>query len=285
MRDDYAILTDKIVKSLEAGVKPWFAPWNGGEVSRPLRATGESYRGINVLVLWMTAEEKGYTNPYWMTYRQAQEYGAHVRKGEKGTAIVFASPVTATDKATGDERSYSIMKWYTVFNCDQIEGLPEKYHPAKPEPRAEAERIETADTFFASLGMDLRHGGSRAFYNPEGDYVQLPNFEDFKTPEGYYCTEGHESVHWTKHEKRLDRDLGKKRWGDEGYAMEELVAELGSVFLAADLGIAATPRDDHASYIASWLKVLKHDKRAIISAASYAERAVGYLHKLQAKGG
>jgi antirestriction protein ArdC len=279
MRDIYAKLTDQIVAALEAGVQPWFKPWTGGDVSRPLRHNGEPYRGINVLMLWMTADLKGYTNHFWMTYNQAKQLGAHIRKGEKGTEVVYWSRITKQND-DGDDESFAYFKTYTVFNCQQIENLPEKYHP-KTEARPAVERISGAETFFANLHMDLRHGGGSAFYNPSQDYVQMPNFEVFTTPEGYYCTLGHESTHWTRATKRLDRDLGKQRWGDEGYALEELVAELGSAYLAADLGIAATPRKDHASYIASWLKVLKGDKKAIFTAARLAERAVGYLHEQQ----
>jgi len=284
MRDVYSNLTDRIVAALENGVQPWFKPWQsswgGRSIGRPLRANGKPYRGINVIALWIAAEDAGYGNPYWMTYKQAKTLGAFVRKGEKGTEVVYANRHTVTDEETGANRSYAYLRTYTVFNCEQIEGLPEQYQP-KPREVAKNERIEAAEAFTANLGMDLRFGGDMAFYSPSNDRVQMPEFDTFDTAADYYCTLNHETVHWTKAEKRLDRDLGKQRWGDAGYAMEELVAELGSVFLAADLGIVAKPRAGHASYIAHWLKVMKDDKRAIFTAASHAEKAVKYLHEKQ----
>lgn len=285
MRDTHSEITDRIIASLEAGVRPWFQPWVGKPAGfvRPLRHNGVPYQGVNVLMLWMTQMERGFASQYWMTFNQAKEFGAHVRKGEKGTTIIFWTKATKTNEETDEEYSFSMPKSYSVFNADQIDGLPEKYlgKPEIPEIFSKTARIPAVDAFFADLNMDLRHGGARAFYNIQNDYVQIPKFEKFKEAAGYYCTLAHESAHWTKHSTRLDRDLGRKRWGDEGYAMEELVAELSSAFLAADLGISAAPREDHASYLASWLKVLKNDKRAIFSMASMAEKAVGYLHSLQ----
>lgn len=281
MRDIYSEITDRIVSSLEAGVQPWFQPWKSGQpVAFPRRHNGESYRGVNVVILWIASMEKGYRNPTWMTFNQAKDLGGHVRKGEHGTQIVFTSSYTK-DGDDGESRTVKFLKTYTVFNCEQIEGLPEKY-ALPPEPVVENTdvRSETADAFFAGLGMDLRHGGNKAFYQPTADYVQMPEFGDFVSAADYYCTLSHESIHWTKNEKRLDRDLGKKRWGDEGYAMEELVAEIGAAFVAADLGLMAKPRADHASYIANWLQVLKNDKRAIFSAAHLAEQAASYLHSI-----
>ena len=143
-----------------------------------------------------------------------------------------------------------------------------------------AQRIDHAERFFAATGADIRHGGNSAHYSGGTDHVQMPAFEAFCSPEAYYATLAHELTHWTKHKSRLDRDFGRKTWGDEGYAREELVAELGAAFLAADLGLAIEPRPDHASYIASWIKVLQDDTRAIVQAAAHAERAVAYLHQL-----
>lgn len=164
------------------------------------------------------------------------------------------------------------MKGYTAFNVEQIEGLPERYY-AKAEPRLDpVQRIARADAFFAATGADIRHGGNQAYYTMAQDYVQMPPFESFRDAESYYATLAHECTHWTRHPSRLERDFGRKRWGDEGYAMEELVAELGSAFVSADLDLTPEPREDHAAYIASWLKVLKNDKRAIFTAAGHAQR-------------
>ncbi len=164
---------------------------------------------------------------------------------------------------------------------EQVEGLPAHYY-AKPEPRfTSIQRIEHADNFFANLRADIRHGGTRAFYAQELDYIQMPPFEAFRDAQSYYATLAHESTHWTKHSSRLARDFGRKKWGDEGYAEEELVAELGSAFLCADLELALTPRQDHASYLAHWLTVLKADKRAIFRAAAHAQRAADFIHSFQ----
>jgi len=146
------------------------------------------------------------------------------------------------------------------------------------------ERIEAAETFFSATGADISYGGNRAYYAILQDRIQLPPFETFCTVESFYATLAHETTHWTRHPSRLDRDFGRKRWGDEGYAHEELVAELGAAFLAAGLGITPEVRDDHSAYIASWLEVLKNDKRAIFTAAAHAQRAADYLHSLQEGG-
>lgn len=173
------------------------------------------------------------------------------------------------------------MKGYSVFNVEQIEGLPQHYY-AQPEPVIDpTERIEHADAFFDHTGADVRHGGNRAFYAGSSDHVQMPVFESFHSPEAYYATLAHELIHWTKHKRRLDREFGRKKWGDEGYAREELVAELGAAFLCADLALTPEPGEDHAAYIQSWLKVLKDDNRAIFAAAAHAQRAADFLHEFQ----
>jgi antirestriction protein ArdC len=183
----------------------------------------------------------------------------------------------------GDRAPHSLSEGLQRFNADQIEGLPANYYARATAPEAsEAKsRIPHVDAFFHNLGADIREGGNQAYYRLDADFIAMPAFEAFVSAEAHAATLGHETIHWTRHEKRLNRDLGRKAWGDEGYAREELVAELGSVFLAADLGLAIEPRDDHAAYISSWLKVLKNDKRAVFQAASHAERAVTFLHSLQ----
>jgi antirestriction protein ArdC len=290
MRTDvYQKITDQIVSELEQGVRPWLKPWNAehaaGRITRPLRGNGVPYRGINILMLWSAAMEKGFAAPIWMTFKQALEYNAHVRKGEQGSLVVYADKIirAETDADTGEEseRAIPFMKGYTVFNVEQIDGLPERFY-AKAEPRGETvQRIERAESFFAATGAEVRHGGNRAYYCISTDHVQMPPIEAFRDAESYYATRAHETTHWTRHPSRLDRDFGRKRYGDEGYAIEELVAELGSAFLSADLDLTPEVRDDHAAYIASWIKVLKDDKRAIFSAASHAQRAADFLHGLQ----
>jgi antirestriction protein ArdC len=282
--DLYIRVTDAIIAELEAGVRPWTKPWSAehlaGQISRPLRSTGEPYSGINVILLWAESVAGGYAAPIWITFRQALALGGHVRKGEHGSTVVYANRISRTE--TGDdgqdvERSIPFLKAYTVFNVEQVEGLPAHFY-AVAEPRLDAaQRIAHAEAFFAATGADIRHGGNQAYYALQPDYVQSPPFECFEEAEAYYATLAHECTHWTRHPTRLDRDFGRKRWGDEGYAREELVAELGAAFLCADLGLELTPRPDHASYIASWLEVLKDDRRFIFSAAAHAQRACDYL--------
>jgi len=291
-KDVYSRVTDTIVAALEQGTRPWMQPWAAGHVagpvSRPLRAGGIPYAGINVLMLWATAMERNYAAPIWMTFRQAKELGAHVKKGEKGALVVYANTITRTetDEKTGEEseRDIPFMKGYTVFNVEQIEGLPAHYTAIAEPKLSPAQRIEHAEKFFAATGADIRHGGNSAYYAPGPDFVQIPEFESFRDAGAFYGTLGHELCHWTRHSKRLDRDFGRKKWGDSGYAMEELVAELGAAFLCADLELELEPRQDHAAYIASWVKALKDDKRAVFSAAAHAQRAADYLHGLQGEG-
>ncbi len=286
--DLYTRITNRIVADLEQGVRPWFKPWSAehaaGRITRPLRHNGTPYRGINVLTLWGEAVIAGFACPIWMTYKQAQELGGQVRKGEHGSLVVYADRITRTEEADNGElaeHTIPFLKGYTVFNVEQIDGLPAQYAaPAAPKVDP-VTRIAEADAFFTALHADIRHGGDRAYYAQHSDHVQMPAFEAFRDAESYYATLAHEMTHWTKHSSRLDREFGRKRWGDEAYAAEELVAELGSAFLSADLGLTPEPREDHAAYIASWLKALKNDKRAIFTAAAHAERAAAFLHGLQ----
>jgi antirestriction protein ArdC len=286
-QDIYTRITAQIIASLEQGVRPWVKPWNGenaGRITRPLRHNGTPYSGINILMLWCASVERGFNSPVWMTFRQATEFNAHVRKGEKGTLVVYADTFKRVEQdAQGQdvEREIPFLKGYTVFNVEQIAGLSEQYY-AKPEPKfAPVERIEHAEAFFAATRADIRYRGGRAYYAEEADYIQVPPIESFRDPESFYATLAHEMCHWTKHPSRLERDFGRNTWGDEGYAREELVAELGAAFLCADLELTPELRDDHACYIAAWIKALKNDNRAIFQAAAHAERAVAFLHKLQ----
>jgi antirestriction protein ArdC len=205
--DLYQKVTDQIVSSLEQGVRPWMKPWSAehaaGRIMRPLRANGIAYQDINVLVLWCAAVTKGYGAPIWMTFRQALELGACVRKGEHGSTVVYASTFTrtGTDQETGEESEQAVqfLKSYTVFNVEQIEGLPAQFH-ALAEPRLDpVQRIERAESFFTATRAAIRHGGSMAYYNIGADFVQLPPFEAFRDAESYYATLAHECTHWTRH--------------------------------------------------------------------------------------
>lgn len=288
--DIYERITETIVADLEKGVRPWMKPWSAGglegRITRPLRHTGEAYTGINVLLLWSESLRRGFEAPLWMTYRQAGQIGAQVRQGETGTTVVYASRFTKTETdARGDEveRDIPYFKTYTVFNCDQIDGLPEHYYHRPDKIIDPASRIEHADRFFKHTRAVIRHGGSKAFFAPASDHIQMPPFESFRDAESYVAVLCHEATHWTAPEHRVGRDLSRYHKDRTERAREELIAELGSCFLCADLGIVPElePRPDHASYLHSWLRVLKDDKRAIFQAAAHAQRAVTYLHSLQ----
>jgi antirestriction protein ArdC len=277
--DIYQDITHQIIADLEQGVSPWHQSWAAGECPLPLRFNGEHYHGINVLVLWSVSQQKGYSSPHWLTFNQAKQFGAHVKKGEKSSRVVYFKTLKVTED--DEEKSIPMLRDYRVFNAEQIEGLPEKYTVTLSAIN-DGERIEAAERFYQVTGADIRHQGNQAFYDPIADYVQIPEFQYFENPQSYYAVLGHELTHWTKHPDRLDRDLGKKSWGDAGYAREELVAEIGAAFLNAKLQIDSKPREDHAAYIGHWIQVLKDDKKFIFKAASMAQKAVEYLEAQQA---
>lgn len=284
-QDPHQAVTDRILADLETGVRPWTRPWaDGGMGVRPLRHDGQPYHGVNVLTLWAEAALSDYSSPVWMTFRQALAIGGVVRKGEKGARVVYANRLTRRepdDHGQEAERSIAFLKTYTVFNLAQIDGLDERYPPAPIPDLDPTLRVAAAEAFFAATGARIAHGGAQAFYAPGADRIQVPPFETFKDAESYYAVLGHEMTHWTAHPSRLDRHFGAGRFGSSAYAREELVAELGTAFLCADLGLSLEPRPDHAAYLASWLDILHGDKRFIFSAAAHAERAVAWLHGLQ----
>ncbi|PTR07880.1 MULTISPECIES: ArdC family protein [unclassified Novosphingobium] len=284
--DAYEAITAQIIAKLEAGIRPWRMDWVRDGASLPplpRRVTGEHYRGINVLLLWLTAQERGYHADTWMTFNQAKELGANVRKGEKGTAIVFFKALTMTKEnpTTGQDEDHQVpcIRSYTVFNVAQIDNLPERYRPAAPIAAAPAslpglrnERDLAAETALRSCGATIIEGGDRAFYAPGPDTVQMPDFERFHSAGGYLATLAHELCHWTGHKSRLGRNF-TGQFGSKDYAAEELVAEIGAAFVGAQLGILGEHIDNHAAYIGSWLKALRNDKRAIFKAASLAQAA------------
>lgn len=276
-------ITAAIVEKLEEGTKPWVKPWRGLPLSRPLRSCGTPYRGMNTFWLWMVADACGFSSPYWMTYRQCQKLGGQVRKGEKSTiAIFYKSYTKEVETADGgqDTQSRRVLKAYSVFNADQCDGLAEFYHPKPTLAQVEPEgRMESLDRFFRGVGANLRHHGSQAYYEPFLDRVTMPPAELFEAYDHYYATLAHELSHWSGHSSRLDRNL-KNRFGSDAYAAEELIAELSSAILGAELGLPITHLDHHASYIASWLKILKSDERAILTAAAKAEEAATLLLEL-----
>lgn len=268
--DVYQTVTNTIIAQLEAGTAPWHKSWAGVDGGMPLRVTGEEYRGINVIILAM----QGRSRATWMTYKQAKALGGQVRAGEKGTAITFFKPLKI--EKNGVEETIPLMRTYSVFNVEQISGLPSKYDAPSTEPRTLDDRIDHADAYFDATGADVRHGGNRAYYSPTPDFVQMPDYDAFDDAVSYYGTLAHELVHWTGNDKRLDRFV-KNADGTKDYAREELVAEIGACYIMAKLGLEITPREDHASYLASWLKVLKDDPRAIFKAAAAAQKAVDFV--------
>uniref|UniRef100_UPI00155DC81A ArdC family protein n=1 Tax=Agrobacterium radiobacter TaxID=362 RepID=UPI00155DC81A len=235
---------------------------------------------------WSESVASGFMSSTWMTLRQANELGAHVRKGESGATVVYASRFTKTvpDAGGGEvERDIPFLKAYTVFNCDQIDGLADHYY-SRPEPIAKPlERIEHADRFFDNTGAVVRYGGDKAYYSPASDHIQLPLLEQFRDMGSFVATRAHETLHWAGGPARLNRDLSRYHKDRRERAFEEMLVELGSAMLCADLGIVPelAPRPDHAAYIQSWAEILGSDKRAIFNAAAHAQRAVAYLHDLQ----
>ena len=276
------IITDKIIGLLERGAKAGQVRWTGGtQGGLPINGkTGEAYRGVNVLLLWAEAADKGYGKNVWLTFRQAASLGAQVRKGEKAVMCVYFERVNKRDEADviGDEtqgNSYLMCKPFWVFNAQQIEGLPaDLIHATKAFDQFES--MDDAEHLIAASGASIRHGFSGAFYVPSKDEICLPDRERFTSSPNYYATALHELVHWTGHADRNARNFGK-RFGDDAYAFEELVAELGAAFLVGHLGFADATIENHASYLSSWLDVLKRDKCAIFSAARHAGDAFNFI--------
>jgi antirestriction protein ArdC len=280
----YDDITNKIIAELEAGRVPWVQPWGTAAAKAPLAmpanaATGRAYSGINVLILWGAVIEHGFPVQSWLTFRQALSLGGHVRKGERGTTVVYADRFIPDDEKkraqeTGEEaQAIPFLKRFTVFNVAQCEDLPDglAVAPRAPEPGLIEPRVEA---LIKATGIDFRIGGDRAFYVPAHDYVQVPPPQAYFETINWHRTALHELGHATGHASRLGRDLSGS-FGSKKYAFEELVAEMNAAFCCASLGINPTVR--HADYIGSWLEVLREDNRAIVRAASQASKAADWL--------
>ncbi len=269
--DIYQQITDKIIAALEAGSAPWVKPWSS--LGAPRNAvTGREYSGINTVLLAMSE----FSSNQWLTYQQAKTAGGNVRKGEKGTTVVFFKPLTIQEKqdAQGDdkEKVIPLLRTFTVFNTQQIEGLPEKFTQAAQPQISEFEDNAAAEILLGQA--EIQYGMNRACFIPSLDKIHLPNKTEFKSIPDFYATALHELTHWTGHKSRLARDFSG-RFGDASYAFEELVAELGAAFLCASTGVDGQLQ--HDSYIASWLKVLKNDKKVIFTAAAAARKAAEFV--------
>ena len=287
-RNVYQTITDQIIRSIEAGAGAFTMPWHRdiGNTMPTNPLTGNIYNGVNVIALWAAAELRGFTTGYWATYKQWSLLGGQVLKRQKGSVVVFykQTEFEVSNPESGERENKSVLcaRSSHVFNAEQVEG----WQAPKPAVRDSAQVIVETEGFVTATSADVRMGGDRAYYGPRTDHIQMPDRDRFtgtgtiSATESYYATLLHELTHWTGHTSRLDRDLSG-RFGREGYAMEELVAELGAAFLCSDLGITNQPRPDHAAYIAHWLAVLKKDTRAIFTAASKANEARTFLKGLQ----
>lgn len=280
--DVHQEITDRIVDAIETAGEfrlPWIAS-RSGAMSRPVNiASGKPYNGVNIVSLWVSAMVCEFSSPVWGTYRQWQEKGCQVRKGEKSSLVVFYKSYEV-DSGDAEPEERLVARASRVFNAAQVEGFETAAESLPEEPAFDP--IARAEGFAAATGAHIIEAGEDACYVPSEDMIRMPERRRFtgtdsrSASEAFYGVLCHELVHWSGAKSRLARDLSG-RFGDDAYAMEELVAELGAAFLCADLGIAAEPRDDHAAYIRNWLTVLKSDKKAVFTAASKASEAAGWL--------
>ena len=280
-RDLYAEVSTRIIEELEQGAAPWIKPWSAtaGQNVPQNAVTNRPYSGCNVILLWL-ARNCGWQTPRFLTFKQAIEAGGNVRKGEHGTKVYFVKQLQVKD-GDGEEadiRLVPMLREYTVFNVDQCENLPDSVKAGKPmRVRNPDTRDALADEFLRSTGADIREGQGAAYYVSSHDFISMPAFEAFKSADSFYNVTFHELAHWTGHKSRLDRDL-KHRFGERAYAAEELVAELGAAFLSAEFSFDGDVRN--AGYIATWIELLKADKRAFFTACNRASKAADYLRGL-----
>jgi antirestriction protein ArdC len=286
-------VTAQISALLERGVRPWIRPWDdiapSDALVLPLRSCGTPYRGMNVIALWAATLESSFKSRHWFTFKQALALNACVRKGERGSYVVYYTELTgkagegvvpSPDETCETRR---ILRGYTVFNADQIDGLPLDFY-AKPKaelvpmsPTIKSDEEARLSALFACIPVTIRYGGNRAFYSKAADTIQMPPREAFRDGSQFWATLAHEMSHMTRHESRLNRDFGQTRFGDAAYALEELVAELASAFIGAHIGLSADHLEDHASYIGGWLKALGDNPSAFLTAASKAQAAADWV--------
>lgn len=283
-------ITDQIITALRAGTRPWVRPWAGlANTGHPANVvSGRRYSGVNVLALLLASQERGYQSKHWGTYRQWHSLGFQVQQrpndvppGEWGVRAVLFKPLTRTKKnSEGEEQEekFMVLRQFVLFNAEQVSGPGiEQYH-ARPRCEGAFVDCEQAERVIFSTGADIRHRGSKAVYHPIEDYIELPPRSAFHQAHEYYGTAAHELCHWTGHESRLARLNKLARFGDEAYAMEELVAEMGAAFLKAEIGIPdADDLSNVSAYLDHWLKVLESDDTAIFTASAAASRAVDFI--------
>ena len=277
--ENYDALVADIMRMMEQGTAPWQHPVIKQAGGLPVRHNGEPYSGINVLSLWVSSIQNGFSGRHWMTYKQAKELGGQVKRGSKSTVVFYFNTVKRENDA-GEEYVIPFMKCYNVFNTAQIDGLPDRYTVA-PDTLLDNPPSAPLDAFFAATGSIIEDNQSAScHYNPTRDIINMPDIKRFRSSQVYYATLAHEHVHWTGAKHRLDRTFGKK-FGDPRYAFEELVAELGSAFLMSDLGVMPCDTASHASYLENWLQALRDDRSQLRKAASHASKAVAYMHSQQ----
>jgi antirestriction protein ArdC len=286
-----ARVTSQIREALHRGVKPWVSPFLDTPPPLPRRATGENYRGSNILTLWAAAAAAGFVSPHWFTLKQANALGARVRRGERGTSILYYTPRADGPPSVSDPNTSSnnakdvpstrgsVLRGYTVFNANQMDGLPDTFVTTHPSvtPTGDDPEYRKWAIAFARVPATILPANT-AFYRPSTDTVHMPPRHAFLDTPRFYATLAHELAHWTRHPARLNRDFNARRYGDAGYALEELTAEITAAFIGAELNLPVDHLEDHSAYIASWLKVLTHEPAAFLTAAGHAQRAADLLN-------
>lgn len=288
MSDVYSIITERVIALLQQGVVPWQKPWQGGQHAPRNLISGREYRGVNVFLL----NAASYTSPFWITFKQAQELGGNVRRGEKACPVVFWKWLDAADDASGERKRIPFLRYYSVFNVTQCEGI-EASVPIIDGAKRQHDPIAVAETIVGAMPKrpEIRHGLDRAFYSPSADFVGMPSPERFRSGEDYYSVLFHELTHATGHTSRLNRkgvgstDGEWSAFGSESYSKEELVAEMGAAFLCGHTGIVERTLDNSAAYVAAWLGRLKEDHRLIVQAAAQAQKASDFILNRQSAEG
>lgn len=279
-------VTERIAAAIRSGTPPWRKPWRDLQIGMPLQWNGKPYSGINVLNLWIAGEMRGFHNPHWLTFNRAKALGGQVRKGAKAELSFFARRMRVHDRAPDADpdatKDIYLLRAYPVFCADEVDGLPARLQALPVAPLAPGEMCPEADACIAATGARIVRGGDKAFYVPSADVIYLPPLDLFESIPDYYSTSFHELIHWTGAESRLDRKQGK--FGDETYAAEELIAEIGSAICTAGFGIDNTATSEqNAAYVANWLKALHDDSSWIFRVASAASRAASYILPAEAE--